>query len=117
MADIARKTGIELSRIKRAAREGAWPHRITVRGGQKDRRLHKRPDGARNPHKHKKIIEQEVTPEGIHGVDLNQQSCRWPHGDPLSKSFRFCGKKAHHSLPYCLEHCKLAYEGFVEKDA
>lgn len=116
MADIARKTGVELSRIKRAARDGAWPRRITVRGGQKDR-PHKRPDGAYNPHKHKKVIEQEVAPEGLRGVDLNQDSCRWPHGDPLSKSFRFCGKETHQGLPYCLEHCRVAYESFSEKDA
>jgi hypothetical protein len=39
---------------------------------------------------------------------LTSRSCRWPHGDPASPEFRFCGE-ATTIPPYCEEHRGVAY--------
>lgn len=37
-------------------------------------------------------------------MDLTAQTCRYPHGDPLSQPFGFCGKHTQEGSPYCAEH-------------
>lgn len=43
--------------------------------------------------------------------DLTSTTCHWPHGDPRSDSFFFCGapKPASDDCPYCGYHMGLAY--------
>jgi GcrA cell cycle regulator len=41
-------------------------------------------------------------------MELTDDTCRWPLGDPQSKDFRFCGDKPGHG-PYCQRHAHLAY--------
>lgn len=36
-------------------------------------------------------------------------SCQWPHGDPGTPGFRFCGAKPLMGKPYCAEHAAVAY--------
>jgi GcrA cell cycle regulator len=36
-------------------------------------------------------------------------TCRWPMGEPRTKSFRFCGEKCQTGMSYCAEHCQRAY--------
>ncbi len=42
--------------------------------------------------------------------DLREKMCRWPHGDPQSTEFSFCGCNIVEGLPYCPEHAKIAYQ-------
>jgi GcrA cell cycle regulator len=42
-------------------------------------------------------------------VELTDNTCRWPVGDPRSARFFFCGAPPAHGKPYCAEHCARAY--------
>jgi GcrA cell cycle regulator len=43
-------------------------------------------------------------------LELNEQTCRWPIGDPATQEFYFCGGSAVTSLPYCAYHARIAYQ-------
>lgn len=43
-------------------------------------------------------------------LELNEETCRWPVGDPKSESFYFCGDRAEQGRPYCCAHMRRAYE-------
>ena len=65
-------------------------------------------------------IEADATPELIENIipigqrrtilELNEQTCRWPIGDPGSSDFFFCGGNPINSLPYCAYHSRVAYQ-------
>jgi GcrA cell cycle regulator len=42
-------------------------------------------------------------------LELTDNTCRWPVGDPRSSRLFFCGAQAAHNKPYCAEHCVRAY--------
>lgn len=52
----------------------------------------------------------EVSPFACTLVDLNENTCRWPYGDPATEEFRFCGAKPLEGLPYCGPHARQAYQ-------
>lgn len=43
-------------------------------------------------------------------LELNEDTCRWPIGDPGSAEFFFCGGNSIASLPYCAYHSRVAYQ-------
>ena len=43
-------------------------------------------------------------------LELNEDTCRWPIGDPGSAEFFFCGGNAVTSLPYCAYQSRVAYQ-------
>ena len=43
-------------------------------------------------------------------LELNEDTCRWPIGDPASQEFFFCGGKPVTGLPYCAYHSRVAYQ-------
>jgi GcrA cell cycle regulator len=43
-------------------------------------------------------------------LDLTEETCRWPIGDPGSVEFFFCGGQTLTSLPYCSFHSRVAYQ-------
>jgi GcrA cell cycle regulator len=43
-------------------------------------------------------------------LELTEDTCRWPIGDPGSPDFYFCGGPAITSLPYCAYHSRVAYQ-------
>ena len=47
-------------------------------------------------------------------MDLKNNMCRWPIGDPEEENFHFCGKPTVTGKPYCAEHCKVAYTSLKE---
>jgi GcrA cell cycle regulator len=49
--------------------------------------------------------------------DLKAGQCKWPHGDPLSPSFGFCGAPAEEGLPYCRRHAGKAYTTWRDEEA
>jgi GcrA cell cycle regulator len=42
-------------------------------------------------------------------LELNEVTCHWPIGDPLSPDFFFCGGKVLTGSPYCAQHARVAY--------
>ena len=48
-------------------------------------------------------------------VELTEQTCKWPIGDPAQEDFHFCGHKAKDSSPYCAYHSRLAYQPVVDR--
>lgn len=43
-------------------------------------------------------------------LELNEETCRWPIGDPATQDFFFCGGKPIEGLPYCSYHSRIAYQ-------
>ena len=43
-------------------------------------------------------------------LELTEQTCHWPVGDPGSSEFFFCGGKTIAGLPYCAYHSRVAYQ-------
>lgn len=48
-------------------------------------------------------------------LQLNEQTCKWPIGDPLTKDFYFCGQHSQDSTPYCEFHSRKAYHQIDKK--
>jgi GcrA cell cycle regulator len=42
-------------------------------------------------------------------MQLTERTCKWPHGDPRTADFSFCGNTAVELGPYCPYHARLAY--------
>ena len=49
-------------------------------------------------------IEQRLTL-----LQLNEHTCKWPIGDPLTPDFYFCGQHKETTSPYCEFHHRRAY--------
>lgn len=43
-------------------------------------------------------------------LELREDTCRWPIGDPGTADFFFCGGPAIAGLPYCAHHSRVAYQ-------
>jgi GcrA cell cycle regulator len=43
-------------------------------------------------------------------LELSEETCRWPIGDPGTANFFFCGGHALAGLPYCSYHSRIAYQ-------
>ncbi|MGZ5864761.1 MAG: GcrA family cell cycle regulator [Xanthobacteraceae bacterium] len=43
-------------------------------------------------------------------LELSDDKCRWPIGDPGSSEFFFCGGKPVEGAPYCGFHSRVAYQ-------
>ncbi|WP_142416235.1 GcrA family cell cycle regulator [Bartonella massiliensis] len=48
-------------------------------------------------------------------LQLSENTCRWPIGDPLSADFHFCGADSDENSPYCAFHAKLAFQPISER--
>jgi len=48
-------------------------------------------------------------------LELNEETCHWPVGDPGSPEFFFCGGKSLAGLPYCAHHSRVAYQPAVDR--
>jgi GcrA cell cycle regulator len=65
-------------------------------------------------------FEHEAEPELLDNVipigqrrtllELTEDTCRWPIGDPGQPDFFFCGGPAVTGLPYCAYHSRVAYQ-------
>ena len=53
--------------------------------------------------------------EGIAVTKAGERQCRWPVGDPRSPDFRFCGCQVYETLPYCIDHARVAYQNIGKK--
>lgn len=43
-------------------------------------------------------------------LELTDDTCKWPVGDPQQPDFHFCGGMALRGLPYCAGHSRVAYQ-------
>lgn len=43
-------------------------------------------------------------------LELTEQRCKWPIGDPGDENFHFCGQRSAPGLPYCAAHARMAYQ-------
>ncbi len=43
-------------------------------------------------------------------MQLTDQMCKWPIGDPTDPAFSFCGHRNFNSLPYCEYHSRIAFQ-------
>ena len=48
-------------------------------------------------------------------LELTEQTCKWPNGDPATDDFYFCGEKPCGNGPYCEYHSKLALQTNTER--
>jgi GcrA cell cycle regulator len=48
-------------------------------------------------------------------LELNEQTCKWPIGDPLTPDFYFCGQHSEEGKPYCDFHSRRAYHQLEKK--
>jgi GcrA cell cycle regulator len=48
-------------------------------------------------------------------LQLNEHTCKWPIGDPLTPDFYFCGNGSEEGKPYCEFHSRRAYHQLEKK--
>jgi GcrA cell cycle regulator len=58
-----------------------------------------------------------VVPMGprISILELSEDTCRWPIGDPGKEGFGYCGSKTKGELPYCPYHARAAYQPAADR--
>jgi GcrA cell cycle regulator len=51
-------------------------------------------------------------------MSLNENTCKWPNGDPSDKeNFAFCGQRSKSLTPYCEYHSRIAYQPVERRPA
>lgn len=62
-------------------------------------------------------IEEIVVPIALRTsiLNLTDQTCKWPIGDPQDTDFHFCGHKPREASPYCEYHSRLAYQPVTDR--
>lgn len=62
-------------------------------------------------------IEEIVVPIALRTsiLNLTDQTCKWPIGDPQEAEFHFCGHKPREASPYCEYHSRLAYQPVADR--
>jgi GcrA cell cycle regulator len=48
-------------------------------------------------------------------LELSEDKCHWPIGDPGAPDFFFCGGKTIEGLPYCGYHSRIAYQPLADR--
>ena len=48
-------------------------------------------------------------------LQLSEETCKWPIGDPLTPDFYFCGQHSNEGKPYCDFHSRRAYHQVEKK--
>src|SRR5688572_730572 len=59
----------------------------------------------------KPVVELPETPEALRVdlLDLREDMCRWPIGDPKKEGFHFCGRQCGEDFSYCGFHEAIAH--------
>jgi GcrA cell cycle regulator len=63
------------------------------------------------------VVDEIVVPlaERRQLIDLPDNNCRWPIGDPQEPDFHFCNRGKIPGLPYCETHARRAYQPLGER--
>lgn len=48
-------------------------------------------------------------------LQINEQTCKWPVGDPSSDDFHFCARRSDVGIPYCAYHARIAYQPVADR--
>jgi len=48
-------------------------------------------------------------------LTLTETTCKWPHGDPGTENFNFCGHRSRDGSPYCNYHSGVAYQPIADR--
>ena len=48
-------------------------------------------------------------------LELSEQTCKWPVGDPGDNGFHFCARRSDMGIPYCPYHARVAYQPASER--
>ena len=90
----------------------------TKAAARSNTKILKRRHKSRPPSKHRaKPAAPAMAPAMAPGktlFELTNDSCRWPHGQPGTKAFHFCGAPGadlEGGRPYCERHARRAYVG------
>jgi GcrA cell cycle regulator len=75
------------------------------------------PEVEAHPEPERRPVEDVVIPmsERVTIMELREQMCRWPIGDPGREDFRFCGGRISTTSPYCSHHAAIAYQPIMER--
>jgi GcrA cell cycle regulator len=97
----------KIFRLRRMMSEAASAAKATAGKHTLDRRRAGRPAAA------KPIPVVAPQRRGKTLLELTNESCRWPHGEPGTNSFHFCGAAGadlQGGMPYCERHALRAYQ-------
>lgn len=105
----AKPAGSSVKRVKRAKSSYNAKPRASTRNG-----LSVRDSSATSI---RTVIEDLEKPESkkLDLVQLTENTCKWPDGDPATDDFHFCGNAVKEGTPYCEYHCRLAYQPQAER--
>ncbi len=72
-------------------------------------KLDYQPEPRRMPMQEEEVL---LAPESrrITILQLTDQTCKWPIGDPSGSDFHFCGHQPRTGAPYCVFHARMAYQ-------
>ncbi|TBW39313.1 GcrA cell cycle regulator [Siculibacillus lacustris] len=48
-------------------------------------------------------------------LQITEQTCKWPLGDPSTEDFHFCARRSDVGIPYCGYHARIAYQPVSER--
>lgn len=69
------------------------------------------------PVKKDPVVEEAPATKRTSLLELTEQTCKWPIGHPGDPDFYFCGKPSKPGVPYCREHCEMAFQAQLPKKA
>jgi GcrA cell cycle regulator len=61
------------------------------------------------------VEEGPIVFERVTILNLTENTCKWPVGDPGRPDFFFCGRKSDAGIPYCGYHARIAYQPSSER--
>jgi len=88
--------------------------KATAAAARSNRKILNRRHKSRPPIKHRAKPPAPAMASGKTLFELTNDSCRWPHGQPGTKAFHFCGAPGadlEGGRPYCERHARRAYVG------
>lgn len=83
--------------------EGESAYFVEAFGNDEEEKGRKRPSRRRGRVRRSKKV-------GVTLLELTEDTCRWPIGDPSQEGFLFCGAPPERGLPYCSTHAQAAYQ-------
>ena len=48
-------------------------------------------------------------------LNLTENNCKWPIGDPATEKFWFCGHESESGKPYCKTHISIAFQQVTQR--
>jgi hypothetical protein len=87
---------------------------VTTASARSNAKILDRRHKSRPPIKHRAKPAAPAMASGKTLFELTNDSCRWPHGQPGTQAFHFCGAPGadlEGGRPYCERHARRAYLG------